>query len=232
MMRKETRFPLIADDEVIVGEQTSMNLYDESDLISNIRGPYQDREFDMEEVREPIRRPVEKAQVYEEDLLPPLFEAQPSPYSRRERLQKPTREVRRHQPVREANPSQKTKGQLAREMAREDIKRKKSAAYLQDDKPHPAKVVKREPIAPVVESRAEHLGNLADKLRQETYILADIPAVYSLKKEDRQEEQTTKKNSYDFLKKSQVYNYPEKQVQRERQVAQELNLTHIEEEVE
>ena len=37
-----------------------------------------------------------------------------------------------------------------------------------------------------------------------------------------------KKNSYDFLKRSQVYNYTERQIHREHRIAQELNLTHLE----
>ena len=36
-----------------------------------------------------------------------------------------------------------------------------------------------------------------------------------------------KKNNYDFLKKSQIYNKKNKQTEQERQVAQELNLTRI-----
>ncbi len=200
----------------------TMNLYDEADLISNIRGPYQDREFALEEMSVGVQKSTTStASLYEEELLPPLFEAKPSLYSRKERLQKSTRESQK---------SYKTEGQLARELAREDIRRKKSAAYLQDDRPHPARVVRREPIHPVAENRVEHLAQLANHLRQEEYILADMPAVYSLNKENREEKTAVKKNSYDFLKKSQVYNYPERQLQRERQMAQELKLTHIEEE--
>ncbi|MGQ7409862.1 hypothetical protein ACTGWG_12495, partial [Streptococcus suis] len=86
------------------------------------------------------------------------------------------------------------------------------------------------PVVSTTESKAGRLTRLADNLRQTDYILADMPAVYSLKKEDREQEQVIKKNSYDFLRKSQVYNYPERRQQRDRQVAQELNLTHIEEE--
>lgn len=48
MMRMQTRFPLVADDELIVGENPDMRLYEEGDLISNIKGPYQDREFGQE----------------------------------------------------------------------------------------------------------------------------------------------------------------------------------------
>ncbi|HEM4287077.1 TPA: hypothetical protein U1261_002004 [Streptococcus suis] len=219
MIRHEKRFPLVADDEVLVGENPIMSLYDESDLISNIRGPYQEKEFSWftDSQRVASAKPVAQT---EDELLPPLFEAKPSHYSRKERLQQLTK----------AKPSPvKTQGQLAREQAREDLKKKRSATYLRDEKPAPAKVVVKPPVVSTTESKAGRLTRLADNLRQTDYILADMPAVYSLKKEDREQEQVIKKNSYDFLRKSQVYNYPERRQQRDRQVAQELNLTHIEE---
>ncbi|HEL1588079.1 TPA: hypothetical protein TXJ11_000672 [Streptococcus suis] len=220
MIRHENRFPLVADDEVLVGENPIMSLYDESDLISNIRGPYQEKEFSWSTDSQRVASAKPVAQT-EDELLPPLFEAKPSHYFRKERLQQLTK----------AKPSPvKTQGQLAREQAREDLKKKRSATYLRDEKPAPAKVVVKPPVVSTTESKAGRLTRLADNLRQTDYILADMPAVYSLKKEDREQEQVIKKNSYDFLRKSQVYNYPERRQQRDRQVAQELNLTHIEEE--
>ncbi|MDQ8819921.1 hypothetical protein RFF58_02305 [Streptococcus ruminantium] len=220
MIRQENRFPLVADNEVLVGENPVMSLYDESDLISNIRGPYQEKEFiwSVDSGRAVQSKPVMQT---EDELLPPLFEVKPSHYSRKERLQNFTKS--KSSPL-------KTQGQLAREQAREDLKRKRSATYLRDEKPASAKVVVKPPVVPATEPVVGRLTRLADKLRQTDYILADMPAVYSLKKEDRGQEQAVKKNSYDFLKKSQVYNYPERRQQRDRQVAQELNLTHIEEE--
>ncbi|MBL1156287.1 hypothetical protein [Streptococcus suis] len=220
MIRHEKRFPLVADDEVLVGENPIMSLYDESDLISNIRGPYQEKEFSWSTDSQRVASTKPVAQT-EDELLPPLFEAKPSHYSRKERLQQLTKT--KLSPV-------KTQGQLAREQAREDLKKKRSATYLRDEKPAPAKVVVKPPVVSTTESKAGRLTRLADNLRQTDYILADMPAVYSLKKEDREQEQVIKKNSYDFLRKSQVYNYPERRQQRDRQVAQELNLTHIEEE--
>ncbi|HFI0509222.1 TPA: hypothetical protein ACGO5E_000789 [Streptococcus suis] len=220
MIRHEKRFPLVADDEVLVGENPIMSLYDESDLISNIRGPYQEKEFSWSTDSQRVASTKPVAQT-EDELLPPLFEAKPSHYSRKERLQQLTKT--KSSPV-------KTQGQLAREQAREDLKKKRSATYLRDEKPAPAKVVVKPPVVLTTESKAGRLTRLADNLRQTDYILADMPAVYSLKKEDREQEQVIKKNSYDFLRKSQVYNYPERRQQRDRQVAQELNLTHIEEE--
>ncbi|MGV3079744.1 hypothetical protein ACEE44_06030 [Streptococcus sp. 32226D021BW] len=220
MIRQEKIFPLVADNEVLVGENPIMSLYDESDLISNIKGPYKEKEFAGASASQQAVSGTGRV-VMDDDLLPPLFEAKSSSYSRRER----------HQHLAQTKPSShKTQGQVAREQAREDLKKKRTAPYLRDDKPAPAKVFVKPPVTPSPEEKVGNLTRLADRLRQTDYILADVPAVYSLKKEDREQEQPIKKNSYDFLKRSQVYNYPERQQHRERQVAQELNLTNIEEE--
>lgn len=218
---RRTTFPLVADDEFVVGENPHMDLYDESDLISNIKGPYQEKIYSGQEVTTAtsLSRNSGVGEL-EEDLLPPLFQATVSPYSRKERLSRP--DVR---PT-----AQKTQGQLAREQAREDLKKKRSATYLKDDKSAPARVIKREPTAPLIKDRNTHLTALANRLRQTSYILADLPTAYPLDKEERAKESTTRKNSYDFLKTSQVYNYPERKLHQERQFAQELNLTHMEEE--
>lgn len=224
---RRTTFPLVADDEFVVGENPLMDLYDESDLISNIKGPYQEKEYRGQEASadRQLSRNSRVAEL-EEDLLPPLFQAEVSPYSRRERLHKPTRpQHASHRPT-----TQKTEGQLAREKAREDLKKKRSAAYLKDDKPAPTRVVKQGPTAPLIRDRHTHLTELANRLRQTSYILADVPAVYPLEKDERGKETNIRKNSYDFLKTSQVYNYPERKIHQERQFAQELNLTHMEEE--
>ncbi|MCQ9212000.1 MULTISPECIES: hypothetical protein [unclassified Streptococcus] len=221
----QTRFPLVADDELIVGENPEMRLYDEGDLISNIKGPYQDREFGQEGASQVTSQYSREERGTEEALLPPLFEATPSPYSRRDRYHKPTSQGT-------VAPQAKTQGQLARETAREDLKKKRSASYLHPEKKRHILPEKQPITAPLVKPPVSHLTALANRLQQTEYILADMPTVYSLQKEDREQEVPVKKNSYDFLKKSQVYNYPERKVQRERRLAQELNLTHMEEELE
>ena len=37
---KQDRFPLVSDDEIMLTEMSVMDLYDESDFISNIKGDY------------------------------------------------------------------------------------------------------------------------------------------------------------------------------------------------
>ncbi|HEM4050198.1 TPA: hypothetical protein U1W10_000156 [Streptococcus suis] len=215
MMRQEKRFPLVADDEVLVGDNPMMNLYDEQDLISNIKGTYHEKDFSLTLDNKrgtsggQVRKTIESVLPNQEQSL--------SRHSRKERLQ----QFKNLSPY-----SKKTQGQLARERAREDLKKKKSATYLKEEKLGQSKVTLTKTI---VKGKVGQLSHLADKLRQTDYILADLPAVYSLKKEDREQGTAIRKNSYDFLKKSQVYNYPERQQKQERRIAQELNLTEIEE---
>ncbi|HFI0562855.1 TPA: hypothetical protein ACGO35_000539 [Streptococcus suis] len=215
MMRQEKRFPLVADDEVLVGDNPKMNLYDEQDLISNIKGTYHEKDFSLTLDN---KRGTSGGQVRKtiESVLPNQKQSL-SRHSRKERLQQ-------FKNLRPSN--KKTQGQLARERAREDLKKKKSATYLKEEKLGQSKVTLTKTS---VKGKVGQLSHLADKLRQTDYILADLPAVYSLKKEDREQGTAIRKNSYDFLKKSQVYNYPERQQKQERRIAQELNLTEIEE---
>ena len=42
---KQVRFPIVSDDEIMLTEMPFMDLYDESDLISNIKGDYQDKNY-------------------------------------------------------------------------------------------------------------------------------------------------------------------------------------------
>lgn len=246
-MKREFSFPLVADNETVLGTEPHMALYDESDLISNIKGPYQDKEFspvtvtvevpddyvltsEVEQPKEYIPRHSvrEVGQPYvpkrgRNIQFSPLYDAKPSFHSRKERLSPQLPPL---------SSSEKTVGQRARELAQEDIKKKRSASYLQSDLPFVTKLPKPTPSAKAMnEQKISQLSHLADKLHQETYILADMPETYSLEKEDRLEEKSAPQNSFDFLKKSQIYDYPERQVTRERQVAQELNLTHMEEEL-
>ena len=45
MNRGSRRFPLIADDEPVMSPLVKMNLYDNEDLINNIRGFYQEKTY-------------------------------------------------------------------------------------------------------------------------------------------------------------------------------------------
>ena len=45
MHRQRRQFPLIPDGESCLQEPVSMRLYENEDLITNIRGPYQDKDY-------------------------------------------------------------------------------------------------------------------------------------------------------------------------------------------
>ena len=46
---RRTSFPIVADNEPILGPNPQMRLYEESDLISNIRGHYQEKDYGQQE---------------------------------------------------------------------------------------------------------------------------------------------------------------------------------------
>ena len=211
VLMKEKTFPLISDDEIMLSEMPRMNLYDESDLISNINGDYVDKNY-LE--WEPIVKKIADSRVKEGKA-----------YQGTSAI--PSAEV--------ANPAPKSYAELAREEARADLKKKRSAAYLTSDfitkkRSHPAvnnanTAISHQPTAFFQKENGSGLSKYSRNLKQDHYILADIKVNTSLPKESPKKS----KNNYDFLKTSQIYNKKELQNQRERRIAQELNLTRLEE---
>ena len=211
VLMKEKTFPLISDDEIMLSEMPRMNLYDESDLISNINGDYVDKNY-LE--WEPIVKKIADSQVKEGKA-----------YQATSAI--PSDEV--------AKPAPKSYAELAREEARADLKKKRSAAYLTSDfitkkRSHPAvnnanTAISHQPTAFFQKENGSGLSKYSRNLKQDHYILADIKVNTSLLKESPKKS----KNNYDFLKTSQIYNKKELQNQRERRIAQELNLTRLEE---
>lgn len=194
---KQVRFPIVSDDEIMLTEMPFMDLYDESDLISNIKGDYQDKNY------------LEWSPITTEKK--PLLQAS-------DRL---------------PEKKEKSYAELAREEARADLKRKRSAKYLTQDVSFTKRykssnnVVKQanKPTAPFQKENPGELAKFSDKLTQNHYILAEMaPQTQETSKE---EHLGPKKNNYDFLKKSQIYNKKENQSEKERKIAQELNLTNM-----
>ena len=196
---KQVRFPIVSDDEIMLTEMPFMDLYDESDFISNIKGDYQDKNYLEWSPITTEKKPLVQAS----DKLPEKKE--------------------------------KSYAELAREEARADLKRKRSAKYLTQDvsftkRYKPSNNVVRQanqPTAPFQKENPGEFAKFSKKLAQEHYILADSTS----QKPTVTDAETTvpKKNNYDFLKKSQIYNKKSKQKEQERQVAQELNLTRMSE---
>ncbi len=213
VLMKEKTFPLISDDEVMLSEMPRMNLYDESDLISNINGDYVDKNY-LE--WEPIVKKIADSQVKE---------GQAKSYQATSVVQS----------VKAKKSASKSYAELAREEARADLKKKRSAAYLTSDfttkkRPYPAvtngnTAISHQPTAFFQKENGSGLSKYSRNLKQDHYILADIKVNTSLPKESPKKS----KNNYDFLKTSQIYNKKELQSQRERRIAQELNLTRLEE---
>ena len=194
---KQVRFPIVSDDEIMLTEMPFMDLYDESDLISNIKGDYQDKNYLEWSPITTEKKPLVQAS----DKLPEKKE--------------------------------KSYAELAREEARADLKRKRSAKYLTQDVSFTKRykssnnVVKQanQPTAPFQKENPGELAKFSDKLTQNHYILAEMaPQTQETSKEDHL---GPKKNNYDFLKKSQIYNKKENQSEKERKIAQELNLTNM-----
>ena len=200
---KQDRFPLVSDDEIMLTKMPVMDLYDESDFISNIKGDYRDKNY------------LEWSPINEEEtVVSPVVnkESKPSP---------------------EPKKVEKTYAELAREEARADLKKKRSAKYLTQDVSHTRRhngltLVRQgnQPTAPFQKENPGEFVKFSKNLSQSHYILAEEVGQVANPTPKTQTEKA-KKNNYDFLKKSQIYNKKNKQTEQERQVAQELNLTRI-----
>lgn len=196
----QKRFPIVADDEVMLTEMPVMNLYDESDFISNIKGDYQDKNY------------LEWSLITEE---------------KKQEEVKPL--------VKTIEKKEKSYAELAREEARADLKKKRSARYLTQDVSHTRRQTKtsivrqaNQPTAPFQKENPGEFAKYSQNLSQSHYILAETVAQVA-SPAPNSEKSHPKKNNYDFLKKSQIYNKKSKQKEQERQVAQELNLTRMSE---
>ena len=202
---REERFPLVSDDEVMLTEMPVMDLYDESDFISNIKGEYRDKNY------------LEWAPITEEKSVKPIEKPVEKPKKAGLGVKK----------------EGKSYAEQAREEARADLKKKRSASYLTKDitptrRPSQQRLDRQgnQPTAPFQKENPGEFVKYSQKLTQSHYILAEEVSNISTQAEPK-ETSGPKKNNYDFLKKSQIYNKKNQQKEQERQVAQELNLTRI-----
>ena len=202
---REERFPLVSDDEIMLTEMPVMDLYDESDFISNIKGEYRDKNY------------LEWAPITEEKPAKPIEKPVEKPKKSGLGVKK----------------EGKSYAEVAREEARADLKKKRSASYLTKDitptRRHSQPSLVRQgnqPTAPFQKENPGEFVKYSQKLTQSQYILAEEVHTIPTKSEEVSAP-APKKNNYDFLKKSQIYNKKSKQTEQERRVAQELNLTRI-----
>ena len=202
---REERFPLVSDDEIMLTEMPVMDLYDESDFISNIKGEYRDKNY------------LEWAPITEEKPVKPIEKPVGKPKKAPLGVKK----------------EGKSYAEVAREEARADLKKKRSANYLTQDfsraRRHSKSGLVRQGNQPTAPFQKENPGEFikySQKLTQSHYILAEEIKHISTDSVEKQA-RTANKNNYDFLKKSQIYNKKNKEIEQERQLAQELNLTRI-----
>ena len=194
----EKHFPLVADDEIMLAPMPQMNLYDDSDFISNIMGDYVEKNY---------------------------LEWQPIAGSGHARSLESSPETK---PVEK----EKTYAEIAREEARADLKKKRSAAYLRSESPVKSRTgffknkqqAQAKPTALLQKNPVGEYSKYGKNLEQEDYILADISV--SQAPLDQAPQEKPSKNNYDFLKKSQIYNPRDKQDQAVSR-KQELNLTQF-----
>lgn len=202
---REERFPLVSDDEIMLTEMPVMDLYDESDFISNIKGEYRDKNY------------LEWAPITEEKPVKQIEKLVEKPKKAGLGVKK----------------EGKSYAEVAREEARADLKKKRSASYLTKDitptrRPSQQRLDRQgnQPTAPFQKENPGEFVKYSQKLTQSHYILAEEVNNMSTQAEPK-DTSGPKKNNYDFLKKSQIYNKKNQQKEQERQVAQELNLTRI-----
>ena len=202
---REERFPVVSDDEIMLTEMPVMDLYDESDFISNIKGEYRDKNY------------LEWAPITEEKPVKQIEKLVEKPKKAGLGVKK----------------EGKSYAEVAREEARADLKKKRSASYLTKDitptrRPSQQRLDRQgnQPTAPFQKENPGEFVKYSQKLTQSHYILAEEVNNISTQAEPK-ETSGPKKNNYDFLKKSQIYNKKNQQKEQERQVAQELNLTRI-----
>lgn len=187
-------FPLVADGQPVGSQARSMNLYDNEDLISNIKGAYQDKVYqDSSEETFPVT---------EQGLALPSQQLVGSGFE----------------------PAEK-----ARQEAKADVKKKRQAMVTAVDKQTAQRRhLTGTPVSKSVsqENNTNSWSKYAQALRQDDYILAELPQVYTEPNNPPSAEKG--KNNYDFLKRSQIYNPELRKGQTDRTKSQELNLSRFE----
>ena len=214
----EKYFPQVGDNELMLTEMPHMNLYDETDLISNITGDYVDKNY-------------LEWQPIAENTKPkhPYHQPQEEPLPKRRPVRKPDFK----EPIDKKSPANRY-AEEARERAREDLKKKRTAPYLTTDpaattskrkKPFISERKPGQTTAPFQKEKPGELLKYSKRLRQDQLILAEFESAG----EPEVAEPTEKKNNYDFLKTSQIYNKDQHKLKLQP-IKQELDLTHLDQE--
>ncbi|MDY3042269.1 hypothetical protein AB1395_02045 [Streptococcus pluranimalium] len=232
MSSRRRAFPLIPDDEPVIGQSTAMRLYDNDDLITNINGTYYDKDYsDVTPSLQFVPKTSNDSEDSQSNIHTELDQGRTYAEQAREDAKNDLRQKRQfyvnHELQRAKQPSHsaKTGTALSPSSSKREVPsfQKKGSVVKK-----PAQTITKTKVFQK-DKASEHTSELAafsKNLHQETYILVDLPKVYN--KPENQKDSKPKKNTFDFLKRSQIYNHQERQEKRERQIAQELNLTRFE----
>ncbi|MGT2744237.1 hypothetical protein ACVRW4_02640 [Streptococcus phocae subsp. phocae] len=196
------KFPLVADGDPVISMAKPMALYDNEDLITNIRGDYHDKAYDDEEV-----------------TLQPSDDTSNAPTS----TSSPT--VTRST----SHQGHRNYTNEARQKAKQDIKEKRKAYITKKIaySPKQTAAVKTTKNPSREKKATTELHRFSEKLQQDSYILAELPRQYKEPEQSQSKQAAIIKNNYDFLKRSQIYNPKETKEHRDKIVAQELNLSRL-----
>ncbi|MEQ9809582.1 hypothetical protein [Streptococcus jiangjianxini] len=233
MSSRRRTFPLIPDDEPVIGQPTEMRLYDNDDLITNINGTYYDKDYsDVTPNSQFVRKTSQETDSAQSKAPESLDKTQTYAEQAREEAKNDLRQKRQfyvnHELQRAKQPSKSFK--TAATLSPQTSLKREVPGY-QKKTPLTKQPMQKGLTSKGVQKKtvSEHTSELSvfsKKLHQDSYILVDLPKVYN--KPDNQRDSKPKKNTFDFLKRSQIYNHQERQEKRERQIAQELNLTRFE----
>ena len=194
----EKYFPQVGDNELMLTEMPHMNLYDETDLISNITGDYVDKNY-LE--WQPIAENTNPKHPYHQPLEEPLPK------------RRPVRKPDFKEPIDKKSPANRYA-----EEARAATTSKRKKPFISERKPG-------QPTAPFQKENPGELLKYSKRLRQDQLILAEFESAG----EPEVAEPTEKKNNYDFLKTSQIYNKDQHKL-KPQPIKQELDLTHLDQE--
>lgn len=215
----------VLEREPVVRPPRQMALYETHELISQLRpGPLGAGQTHFTPSRQgQVANPTKK------EVNPGLTPEAPRQqvYQTQSSLSKTIRDVLPKSPLAPKSQPQVDLAEEARREARVDLKRKRQAMVTPEKKHFATKPSSQPQVSQRPASHLEGLAKYAQRLRQEDYILAELPKTYE--QPANPSAKGGKKNSYDFLKRSQIYNHRDNQLKKERQIAQELNLSRLEE---
>lgn len=225
------QFPLIADDEPVISRPRLMALYDNEDLIVNIRGEYQDKNY-LEQSQEVSAPSVTRPGYFQTDRMG------------LDRIKQKAREDirKKRQALVVPDPKLVSKSHDASSRYHQTWSRPSKdfaadkVAPVQSDlfelfEPEQSTASRSLPQRSSQSLKAKDVEEgswrtYAKALEQTDYILVELPKTY--RQPSNPSTKQAHKQDFSFLKQSQIYNQHNRN-RREQQFAQELNLSGFDE---